>query len=239
MDFENRKLKIIISSNEDGTVEGSSPMIVKGLSLLFLGIGVFILMQVVLPFLEFKSWELFAFEQETVLANPLSGDGTGLVSGVSIEEHDAFPAFVSNTVSPANLPYKEFKVSIPKIKLDNIVTKVWSNDFEKNLAQLPGSALPGEKGNVFITGHSSLPQPMGDRHAWFVNLPNLKKGDNVYLNAAGQQFTYIVEGLKIVDPKDTSVLNPPDTRGRYLTLMTCVPPGFNTKRLIVLAKLKS
>jgi sortase A len=214
-------------------------MIIKGLSLLFLGIGVFILMQVVLPFLEFKSWELFAFEEETVLANPLSGDGTGLVSGVSIEEHDAFPAFISNTVSPANLPYKEFKVSIPKIKLDNIVAKVWSNDFEKTLAQLPGSALPGEKGNVFITGHSSLPQPMGDRHAWFVNLPNLKKGDNVYLNAAGQQFTYIVEGLKIVDPKDTSVLNPPDSRGRYLTLMTCVPPGFNTKRLIVLAKLKS
>lgn len=214
-------------------------MIIKGLSLLFLGIGVFILMQVVLPFLEFKSWELFAFEEETVLANPLSDDGTGLVSGVSIEEHDAFPAFISNTVSPANLPYKEFKVSIPKIKLDNIVAKVWSNDFEKTLAQLPGSALPGEKGNVFITGHSSLPQPMGDRHAWFVNLPNLKKGDNVYLNAAGQQFTYIVEGLKIVDPKDTSVLNPPDSRGRYLTLMTCVPPGFNTKRLIVLAKLKS
>ncbi len=214
-------------------------MIIKGLSLLFLGIGVFILMQVVLPFLEFKSWELFAFEEESVLANPLSGDGTGLVSGVSIEEHDAFPAFISNTVSPANLPYKEFKVSIPKIKLDNIVAKVWSNDFEKTLAQLPGSALPGEKGNVFITGHSSLPQPMGDRHAWFVNLPNLKKGDNVYLNAAGQQFTYIVEGLKIVDPKDTSVLNPPDSRGRYLTLMTCVPPGFNTKRLIVLAKLKS
>jgi hypothetical protein len=53
-------------------------MIIKGLSLLFLGIGVFILMQVALPFLEFKSWELFAFEDETVLANLLSGDGTGL-----------------------------------------------------------------------------------------------------------------------------------------------------------------
>ncbi len=214
-------------------------MIIKGLSLLFLGIGVFILMQVALPFLEFKSWELFAFEDETVLANPLSGDGTGLVSGVSIQDFEDFPAFVSNTVSPANLPYKEFKVTIPKLKIDNIVAKVWSNNFDETLAQLPGTALPGERGNVFITGHSSLPQPMGSKHAWFVNLPNIKKGDNIYLNAAGQQFNYIVEGLKIVDPKDTSVLNPPDARGRYLTLMTCVPPGFNTKRLVVLAKLKS
>lgn len=196
-------------------------------------------MQVALPFLVFKSWELFAFEDETVLANPLSGDGTGLVSGVSIQDFEDFPAFVSNTVSPANLPYKEFKVTIPKLKIDNIVAKVWSNNFDETLAQLPGTALPGERGNVFITGHSSLPQPMGSKHAWFVNLPNIKKGDNIYLNAAGQQFNYIVEGLKIVDPKDTSVLNPPDARGRYLTLMTCVPPGFNTKRLVVLAKLKS
>lgn len=214
-------------------------MIIKGLSLLFLGIGVFILMQVALPFLEFKSWELFAFESETILANPLSGDGTGLISGVSIDENQEFPAFISNSVSPSNLPYKEFKVTIPKLKLDNVATKVWSNNFEETLAHLPGTALPGEKGNVFVTGHSSLPQPMRTKHAWFANLPNIKKGDNVYLNAAGQQFTYVVEGLKIVDPKDISVLNPPDSRGRYLTLMTCVPPGFNTKRLVVLAKLKS
>lgn len=196
-------------------------------------------MQIVLPFLEFKSWELLAFEQETVLANPLSDDSAQLVSGVSIQDQGDFPAFVSNTVSPLNLPYKEFKVTIPKIKLDNIVAKVWSNNFEEHLAQLPGTALPGERGNVFITGHSSLPQPMGNKHAWFANLANIKKGDNVYLNAAGQQFNYVVEGMKIVDPKDISVLNPPDSRGRYLTLMTCVPPGFNTKRLIVLAKLKS
>ncbi len=214
-------------------------MIIKGLSLLFLGIGVFVLMQVALPFLEFKSWELLAFDQETVLANPLAGDGTGLVSGVSIQDFEDFPAFVSNYANPANLPYKEFKISIPKIKLENVVTKVWSNNFEENLAQLPGTALPGEKGNVFVTGHSSLPQPMGNKNAWFINLPNIKKGDNVYISAAGQRFEYIVEGLKIVDPKDVSVLNPPDSRGRYLTLMTCVPPGFNTKRLVVLAKLKS
>lgn len=215
-------------------------MIVKGLSLLFLGVGVFVLMQVVLPFIEFKSWELFAFEQETILATPLASDGnSGLTSGVSIQDFENFPAFVANYANPANLPYKDFKLSIPKLKLDAIKTQVWSNNFDEFLAQLPGSALPGERGNVFITGHSSLPQPLGSKHAWFVNLPNIKKGDNIYIAAAGQQFEYIVEGLKIVDPKDTTVLNPPDNRGRYLTLMTCVPPGFNTKRLVVLAKLKS
>lgn len=215
-------------------------MLIKGLSLLFLGVGVFVLMQVFLPFLEFKSWELFAFEQETALATPLAGDAAdGLISGVSVQDFESFPAFVASYTNPANLPYKEFKLSIPKIKLDNVVTKVWSNNFEETLAQLPGTALPGERGNVFVTGHSSLPQPMGSKHAWFMNLPNIKKGDSVFINAAGQQFEYMVESMKIVDPKDTSVINAPDSRGRYLTLMTCVPPGFNTKRLVVLAKLKN
>jgi LPXTG-site transpeptidase (sortase) family protein len=216
-------------------------MIKKGLSLLLLGIGVFVLMQVAMPFIAFKSWELFAFENETMLIDPHPSsriDGGALVSGVAIEEVNNFPAFVVASANPHNLPYKLFKITIPKMKLEGAKTLVWSNDFERNLAHLPGTPLPGEKGNVFVTGHSTLPQPVKNEKAIFANLPNLKKGDEIFIEAAGQTFTYVVEGLKIVDPKDVSVINPPDPRGRYLTLMTCVPPGFNTKRLVVIAKIK-
>jgi sortase A len=71
-----------------------------------------------------------------------------------------------------------------------------------------------------------------------VNLLKIKKGDEINIETPGQLFTYVVQGMKVVDPKDVSVINPPDQVGRYLTLMTCVPPGYNVKRLIVLAKLK-
>ena len=121
-----------------------------------------------------------------------------------------------------------------------MTVKVYSNEFEKSLAQLPGTALPGERGNVFISGHSSISatfQSKGSR-AFLVDLPKVKKGDSIFVNASGQDYEYVVEGIKIVDPKDTWVISPPDMEGRYLSLMTCVPPGFNTKRLIVLAKLK-
>lgn len=215
-------------------------MILKGLSLIFLGIGVFVLMQVLMPFIAFKSWELFAFEEELMLADPhpISRLEGGLVAGVSIENRGSFPAFIVGNSDPHKLPYKEFKITVPKLKLNDIRTMVWSNEFEENLAQLPGTTLPGEKGNVFITGHSSLPAPIANKKAFFVNLQNLKRGDDIFVEAAGQTFTYIVEGMRIVDPKDTTVLNPPDPQGRYLSLMTCVPPGFNTKRLVVLAKIK-
>ncbi len=218
-------------------------MLIKGLSLALLGVGVFVLMQVVMPVLAFKAWEFSNFDQSNLLADPnpkvLTGDLIGGDAlGVTIENVNNFPAFLSDKVLPA--PYPSFKLSIPKLQLDNLLVNVNTNDFELNLAHLPGSALPGERGNVFVTGHSSiLPSLAKKQKALFIKLPGIKKGDDVIIQALGQKYYYQVVGMKVVDPKDVSVIKPPDEEGRYLSLMTCVPPGFNTKRLIVLAKLKS
>lgn len=211
---------------------------IKGLSLLFLGIGVFVLMQVIMPFVSFKFWEIFAFESEKGLLDPAPISTNGDLSpDFSIETIDNFPVIIAknNNLIP---PYYEFKVSVPKIGLDFVKTLVYSDYFDENLAHLPGSALPGEKGNSFITGHSSLPNiaPKGSK-AFFAKLPEVKKGDEIIVDALGQRYVYKVVELKIVDPKDISVILPPDSNGRYISLMTCVPPGFNTKRLVVVAKL--
>ncbi len=112
-----------------------------------------------------------------------------------------------------------------------------SNDLSQGLILLPGAALPGEKGNVFISGHSALPIFSKNQKALFANLPNVKIGDNITLTALGSKFTYRVTDIKVVAPEDISVINPPDEVGRYISLMTCVPPGFNTKRLVVIGKL--
>lgn len=206
-------------------------------ALVLLGLGIIVLIQVLLPEAYFKAWELTAFSQSSSLIDPENTQGS--LSGVSIENVGSFPAFVSSN-DGADLPYKEFNISIPKINLPKTKVLVASNTFEHNLAQLPGTALPGEKGNVFITGHSSLPQFYNPTNfqAIFSNLPNIRKGDDILVDAVGQQYVYEVVGLRIVDPKETSVIYPPDNSGRYLTLMTCVPPGFNSKRLIVLTKMK-
>lgn len=211
---------------------------IKGLSLLLLGVGVFVLMQVVMPFVSFKVWEIFAFASEQGLIDPapISINGN-LAPDFQIETINNFPAFIAKGKNLTS-PYYEFKISVPKIKLDLAKTLVYSNDFEENLAHLPGSALPGEKGNVFITGHSMLPNLASKTSkAYFVKLPDVKRGDEVIVDALGQRYVYKVEQIKIVDPKDISVILPPDPNGRYISLMTCVPPGFNTKRLVVIAKL--
>ncbi|MBI2022214.1 sortase [Candidatus Daviesbacteria bacterium] len=219
-------------------------MLLKSVSLILLGLGVFILMQVVLPFASFKIWELSYYDQSQALKDPTAqnvpdNNYLAQVLGVKVENINNFPAFISDR-NIGSAPYSEFELSIPKLDLKDIRVLVSSDNFESNLAHLKGTALPGEKGNIFITGHSSLPLPFsaGKQKPFFVNLPNIKKGDEIILKALGQSYAYEVLGMRIVDPKDLSVINPPDSQGRYLSLMTCVPPGFNTKRLIVLARLK-
>lgn len=211
---------------------------VKGLSLLFLGFGVFVLMQVVMPFISFKVWEIFAFANEQALIDPAPVSANGdLAPDFQVKTVDNFPAFIGKPriVSPS---YGEFKLSIPKIKLESAKVEVESLKFDEYLGHLPGSALPGEKGNVFITGHSMLPNfATKETKAYFAKLPDVKKGDEIKVDALGQRYTYVVSELKIVDPKDISVIYPADSTGRYISLMTCVPPGFNTKRLVVVAKL--
>lgn len=211
-------------------------MVPKYFSLLFLGVGVFLLMQVLLPPLAFQIWAATSLNKDTLLVNPSPGEN---VLGVSVSNSSDFPGFISETV-PANLPYTEFSLSIPKIKVQSAEVKVASTDIDNSLIQLAGSALPGEKGNVFISGHSSLPIFFKDNNykAIFSNLPTLEKGDQIQVRALGQEFNYVVENLKVVDVSDTSVINPPDKEGRFLSLMTCVPPGLTLKRLIVLAKLR-
>lgn len=209
----------------------------KVFSLLFLGFGIFILIQVVMPLVEYKIWEISINNQNISL---ISSDPGQKVLGISIESKDNFPALISNSKRLIPPSYQSFDLSIPSLKLENLKVVVDTNDFEQNLAHLPGSALPGEKGNTFITGHSSLPQLFrpGNFKAIFAHLPEIKKGESIILNAGGQKFEYVVSGLKIVDPKETWVINPPEENGRYLTLMTCVPPGLYLKRLIVLAEIK-
>lgn len=191
-----------------------------------------------MPFVSFKIWEIFAFESEQGLVDPapISTNGN-LAPDYQIETVNNFPVFLAKNKN-LKAPYSEFKISIPKIDLESIETLVYSNEFDQNLAHLPGSAMPGEKGNAFITGHSMLPNfaPKGSS-AFFAKLPEVKKGDEIIVDALGQRYVYTVVQLRIVDPKDISVLYPPDSSGRYISLMTCVPPGFNTKRLVVVGKL--
>ncbi|MCL5784117.1 MAG: class E sortase [Patescibacteria group bacterium] len=201
----------------------------------FLSIGTFILMQVVLPIISFQFWALGQSYQSQALISPTRSNEQ--VLGISVQNKDNFPAFVSSKLRESHPNYDKFNLSIPKLKIDKEDVLVDTNDLSKGFAHLPGSALPGEKGNVFISGHSALSPLFAIKSAPFSKLPDLKKGDQITVETPGSKFVYEVTEFKIVDPSNLSVLVAPDTQGRYISLMTCVPPGLNFKRLVVLGKM--
>ena len=129
---------------------------------------------------------------------------------------------------------------IPKIGVDSPVAWDVSDEntldaLEKGVAHYQGTALPGEIGNVFITGHSSYYLWAGGSYKQiFALLDKLEAGDRIYVNYQNQVFAYEVTGKKVVKPEDLSVLDQGDQK--TLTLMTCVPVGTNLNRLIVSAK---
>lgn len=201
----------------------------------FLSIGIFLLMQVILPIASFQIWWLGQKYNNSLMVSPSSASVR--ILGVSIQNKDNFSAFVSTLKREIRPGFTQFSLSIPKLKIDQALVYVDSNDLSKSLAHLPGAALPGEKGNVFISGHSALSQFFSFKKAFFENLTDLKKGDEIVIEVLGIKYRYEVEQLKVVNPNDLSVINPPDPLGRYISLMTCVPPGLNFKRLIVLGKM--
>jgi LPXTG-site transpeptidase (sortase) family protein len=97
-----------------------------------------------------------------------------------------------------------------------------------------GTAEPGERGNVFITGHSSFYWwSEGKYNTVFSILDKLVVGDVINVNYGGKKYTYKVFDIKVVSPSDITVLN--QSNESILSLMTCTPVGTNYRRLIVRA----
>jgi sortase A len=93
----------------------------------------------------------------------------------------------------------------------------------------PGSALPGEQGNMVVAGHRvTHGRP-------FRNLDQLAGGDEIVVTAQGTRATYRVASSFVVTPDRTDIANP--TASPTLTLFACHPPGSARQRYVVRADL--
>ncbi len=120
---------------------------------------------------------------------------------------------------------------IPAIGVDRYVVQgVDEADLQMGPGHYPGTALPGQAGNVAIAGHRTT---FG---APFFDLNALKAGDFVYItDTSGTTWVYRVQRQWVVAPTDVAVLT--RTRTPELTLTTCNPRFEATTRLVVRAAL--
>lgn len=127
-------------------------------------------------------------------------------------------------------------LDIPEISLKVYVVAVEDLDVFRQRANhppghYPGTALPGEKGNVAIAGHDSGPA------GYFKKINRLTRGDRIYLHTPLASYIYEVEQVFITHKYDWSVIEA--TEDATLTLTTCWAEGLDisAKRLIVRAML--
>jgi len=146
-----------------------------------------------------------------------------------------FPSF---EVSPAAPRIKGYTLSIPKINIDQAYVTTEDYNVAKHLVNYGGTAVPPDKGNAVIFGHSTLPQLFNpkDYKTIFAKLHTLEKGDTFSVNVDGVEYTYKIFAIDIVSPEDfTPLMQRYDAS--YLTVITCTPPGTIWERLVVSSRL--
>lgn len=121
-------------------------------------------------------------------------------------------------------------IRIPRIGLDWVVVEgVTVEALKRGPGHMPGTALPGDGGNVVISGHRAT------YGAPFARFGELRVGDTMVLEDREAVYTYEIEEIKIVLPTDLSVIAPLDEE--RLTLTTCHPQYSVSRRMIVVGEL--
>lgn len=103
---------------------------------------------------------------------------------------------------------------------------------KKGIAHAKGTALPGEKGTIFLFAHSSgSPWEITWYNTIFLRLNELQKGDSIEINKNGKKYLYKVREKKEVWPTEVNYLL--QTKKDQLILQTCAPIGTDLKRLLI------
>jgi sortase A len=198
--------------------------------------GVILLLWVFYPII---SYQLTAPTLMTFLS-PIANDSQAASPDGSADYTKAsswFPTAKAEDSFNNNAP-SFYKISIPRLGIKDATVSIGGEDLSQFLIQYPGTALPGKNGNAVIFGHSVLPAFYNPTNylTIFSTLPTLGEGDSISINYDGITYKYQVEDKYEVDPTDIEILNQ-DQSDSFLSLVTCVPPGLQTRRLIIKARI--
>lgn len=218
----------------------------KALGLLFILLGVFLTFYSLFPLI---SWQLFfsqSFAAQNIqspIPNALVLDSKEIQSLIRESKNNLVLDYTNATNWYPNFEGRKlrkftYRLSIPRLGLSNLIVSTSDNDLSKHLVNYQGTAIPPDKGNAVIFGHSTLPQLFNpsDYKTIFANAYKLSEGDEIIVREEKVSYTYKIFQIIVVEPEDTSVLSQ-KYNDSQLTLITCTPPGTVWKRLVIKAKL--
>lgn len=121
-------------------------------------------------------------------------------------------------------------LSVPRVGIvAPVLEGTDESTLDRGVGRIPGTAFPGEPGNLAIAGH---------RDGFFRALKDVSTGDTIEILTLDGTAIYRIEKTEIVEPSQVEVLEP--TEQPSVTLVTCYPfyhVGHAPKRFIVRAVL--
>ena len=178
----------------------------------------------------FSHFALWRFEEVVAAAQRPPDPPSPSKDGVDVSRwaKARLKAYESSLAS--KLPGPIAVLTIPRIHLKApIFDGTDELTLNRGVGRVPGTAMPGEDGNLAIAGH---------RDGFFRGLKDIAIGDQVEIAGPEESETYIVDSTEIVTPDDVRVL---EAGGIHtVTLITCYPfyfVGDAPKRFIVKASL--
>lgn len=119
------------------------------------------------------------------------------------------------------------RLAIPALGVDMAMYEgIRMPTLDRGPGHWPGSAMPGQPGNVVVGGHRT------SKHAVFRHVDELVAGDEiVFTDPDGAQHVYVVSRTEVVEPSAVWIVDP--TESPEATLFACHPPGSTRERIIV------
>jgi sortase A len=151
----------------------------------------------------------FGFRQERRLER-MARSATAGPHGVQTPKTVKRKAGARSPLAPQDLVGR---IEIPRLRLRAIVAEgVSARTLRLAVGHVPGTALPGDDGNVVLAAH---------RDTFFRPLQDVRPGDAVAVTTPEGRFEYIVEATHVVEPTRTDLLEA--AAKPTLTLVTCYP----------------
>lgn len=147
----------------------------------------------------------------------------------------AQPGSASYNDNPNTIIISKINITAPIIQPAGTSQKELNAALNQGVIIYPGSALPGQNGEVALSGHSSVFPWVSTKYGQvFTLLDKLEAGDVVSIVYNHQQFDYRIIGKEVLMPNNVKIL---ETSQPKLKLVTCWPIGTANKRLVVYGEL--
>jgi sortase A len=191
----------------------------------------------------FQDWESWVFDRKARVEESTVAEYLAERSGRIAADVRAWLGFPAAPEPSMPHPYLGPRVGPPFLDKDGLVGRLTiprlhlramvregadENTLGLALGHIPGTAFPGQKGNVGVAGH---------RDTLFRGLREIHKDDTIQFETLTGNYAYQVEDVEVVKPQNVSVLNPHEYA--ELTLVTCYPfnyIGSAPERFIVTAR---